>query len=235
MQLKNTKGDTDGSAPSKINNFILRTLSFCVLTPSTLYLLWKGGVYASSLIAVVGCVVVFEWSRLCLKSSFSPSVKISWFVGGLIYISLSCAAFWSLLRVEGGQTVFMILVILVLASDTGGYLFGIIFRGPKLAPKISPNKTWSGAFGAIFLTWCVAYFVLTTGDKFTFTYFWKSALLAILLSVVTQIGDLLESGIKRHFNVKDAGSLIPGHGGFLDRVDGLMAVGIILFLTRLFE
>ena len=108
--------------------------------------------------------------------------------------------------------------MVVIAADSWAYLGGSLLKGPKLAPKISPNKTWSGflsgllfgAFAGVLCAWA-------TG--FGLVYGFMLALPVVLFSV---IGDLLESAIKRHLNVKDAGGLLPGHGGLLDRVDSLM-------------
>jgi phosphatidate cytidylyltransferase len=118
-----------------------------------------------------------------------------------------------------GLAAILFLFALVWATDIAGYFAGRTFGGPKLAPKISPNKTWSGAIGgftgAIIAGVAVAKF-FALGDLVTI------GIVALVLSAVAQAGDLFESAIKRRFGAKDAGNLIPGHGGFMDRLDGFV-------------
>ena len=118
----------------------------------------------------------------------------------------------------------LFLVSIVWASDIGAYGVGRLLRGPKLAPSLSPGKTWSGACGGLLCALLVG--VVASGTA-------GAAAIAALLGVVCQAGDLLESGIKRHFGVKDSGRLIPGHGGLLDRVDGLLAAAPVAALVVL--
>jgi phosphatidate cytidylyltransferase len=123
--------------------------------------------------------------------------------------------------VEGlANTVFIL--FLIWAADVGAYLLGRLVGGPKLAPAISPGKTWSGTIGglaAAALTGLATAACLSTGYSAS-----HGIGLAIVLGIISQAGDLLESGLKRHFGVKDSGRIIPGHGGLLDRLDSLLAV-----------
>jgi len=144
-----------------------------------------------------------------------------WPAAGLFYIGL-CGFSLILLRGEDWagllNTLFMVLI--VWASDTGAYLAGRALGGPKLAPAISPGKTWSGAAGgllAAILVGAGAASLLAPGGAS------RAAAIAAMLGVMSQAGDLLESAIKRRFGVKDSSSLIPGHGGVFDRLDGVMA------------
>jgi phosphatidate cytidylyltransferase len=144
-----------------------------------------------------------------------------WPAAALFYIGL-CG--FSLILLRGADwagllnTLFMVLI--VWASDTGAYLAGRAFGGPKLAPAISPGKTWSGAAGglvAAILVGAGAAALLAPGGAS------RAAAIAAMLGLMSQAGDLLESAIKRRFGVKDSSSLIPGHGGLFDRLDGVMA------------
>jgi phosphatidate cytidylyltransferase len=115
------------------------------------------------------------------------------------------------------------LLAVVWSSDIGAYLAGRLIGGPKLAPRISPGKTWSGAAGGVAA-------VLAVGVAAAALWPVPAAPVvaaAAVLGVAAQAGDLLESAVKRHFGVKDSGRLIPGHGGLLDRLDGLMAAGLV--------
>lgn len=148
--------------------------------------------------------------------------KRAWMIAGVLYIGLPCLALvW--LREQGRETLFWLL-FLVWATDIGAYAAGRLIGGPKLAPKVSPKKTWAGLFGGM----CSAALVgaatgLGTGDS--------PAVLATLsggLAVVAQAGDLAESWVKRHFGVKDSSAIIPGHGGVLDRLDGLLSTAPVV-------
>jgi len=144
-----------------------------------------------------------------------------WPAAGLFYIGL---AGFSLVLLRGEDhagllnTLFMVLI--VWASDTGAYIAGRALGGPKLAPTISPGKTWSGAAGGLLAATLIgagAAALLAPGGAS------RAAAIAAMLGVMSQAGDLLESAIKRRFGVKDSSSLIPGHGGMFDRLDGVMA------------
>ena len=144
-----------------------------------------------------------------------------WPAAGLFYIGLSGFSL-VLLRGENhaGLLNTLFLVLIVWASDTGAYVAGRALGGPKLAPAISPGKTWSGAAGGLLAATLIgagAAALLAPGGAS------RAAAIAAMLGVMSQAGDLLESAIKRRFGVKDSSSLIPGHGGMLDRLDGVMA------------
>jgi phosphatidate cytidylyltransferase len=132
----------------------------------------------------------------------------------------------SLLRIynlEDYNLKFLWLILITWLTDIGGYIFGKLFGGPKLI-KISPNKTWAGAVGSIVLSQAAfLIFYLDVNYKFTINIFFSQ----LFLSVIGQVGDILMSYIKRYNSKKDSSNFIPGHGGFLDRVDGL--IWIIIF------
>lgn len=156
---------------------------------------------------------------------FARAERRSWEAGGVLYAGLLLAAPILLRRdVELGFVAVMFLFALVWATDVAGYFAGRAFGGPKLAPGISPNKTWSGAVGGTLgamLAGIAVAALAGIGNLFAI------ALVACGLSAVAQIGDLFESAIKRRFGVKDASHLIPGHGGVMDRLDGFIAAGAV--------
>ena len=119
-------------------------------------------------------------------------------------------------------------LLMVWSVDTGGYIFGTTIKGPKLAPKISPNKTWAGLIGGALLSVVVSivYCWFFSSQQHIVFY----AVLGGIIAVVAQIGDLVESHIKRSLNIKDSSNLIPGHGGAFDRVDGLIFTAPLVFL-----
>ena len=157
---------------------------------------------------------------------------------GTLYVGLAGIALVWLRRDEAAGRDNVLLVILVVwATDIGAYVTGRIVGGPKLAPSISPAKTWSGAVGGLAAAMLVAIATavlhpgsatsLATGDPV------RAALVGLLLGLVSEAGDLLESAAKRHFGRKDSSHIIPGHGGLLDRLDGLLAAAPVAALLAL--
>ena len=208
---------------TKINELFLRILSVCVLLPPVIAAIYFGTPYFQVMIFLSACILVWEWFRLVNGKSL-------WVVFGICYVGFSCYALY-FLRIDldlGRQTVLWIFV-LVWSADTGAFVVGRLLGGPKLAPNISPNKTWSGLSGGIFAAAIIGFITtLVLGHQNVFPLIMLSA----LLGMISQGGDLFESWIKRRFNKKDSGSLIPGHGGLFDRVDGLLiaSVGVTILV-----
>jgi len=153
-----------------------------------------------------------------------------WAVIGIVYLGVPAVAFLALRDLPHGMQLVFWLVIVVVATDVFAYLTGRSIGGPKLAPRISPGKTWSGLAGG-------AAGALVLGGLFAFMVGWgwlQGGLFALILALVAQSGDLFESFIKRRAGVKDSGQLIPGHGGLLDRLDGyLFAVPTLALLVAI--
>jgi phosphatidate cytidylyltransferase len=146
---------------------------------------------------------------------------------GLALLFAVAEMFW--LRTGAGLGWVIWLVAVVIASDVGGYFFGRILGGPKILPRISPKKTWSGTMGGWILAALVGlYFVIFQGGEGFLVVF------SILTAMAAQIGDVVESAIKRATGIKDASNLIPGHGGFLDRFDALIGAALFVFVITNF-
>jgi len=155
--------------------------------------------------------------------------KADWVMGGLVYAAMSGMA-PGILRDDGaeGLAVLGLVICTVWATDVFAYFSGRSIGGPKLMPLVSPKKTISGALGGLMAG---VLFAATFSYVLTGTVTLLIVILAIVLSVVGQAGDLFESWIKRRFGVKDSGRLIPGHGGLMDRIDGLVvATGVALLV-----
>ena len=151
---------------------------------------------------------------------------------GVPYVGLGMAALaWLREDAEAGRAELLFLMLLVWASDIGAYMTGRLVGGPKLAPSISPNKTLSGALGglvtAVGVALLVSFIVQPPGSVA------RTVIMAAILGIVAQAGDLFESAIKRQVGAKDSGHLIPGHGGLLDRLDALLAAAPIAALLAL--
>ncbi len=185
---------------------------------------WMIGDFVTALLLAVSTIaVLLFWELFLSRSAWSPL--------GFVYAALPFFAMTQL-RGDGTEGILVIFLLFgcVWGADVFAYFAGRTFGGPKLAPRISPKKTWSGFLGsiagALFISWLVLYF---SGNSGGIGFF----LLMLVLCVVSQIGDLIESVIKRKFGVKDSGSIIPGHGGVLDRVDGLVVAGVTLWIILL--
>lgn len=170
--------------------------------------------------AVAGAAIVFGAARNSARPEPRGTTP-GWAALGALWVSLPCVCLLWLARPQaGGRTTLLWLLAVVWATDTGAYAIGRAVGGPRLAPRLSPRKTWSGFAGGIA---CAA-----LAGAATAVILRLPATLPVLLSaglaIVAQFGDLAESLAKRRFGVKDSSGLIPGHGGLLDRLDGLLAV-----------
>jgi phosphatidate cytidylyltransferase len=149
---------------------------------------------------------------------------------GVVYVFAMVSCLY-ILR-EGpwqGRDAALYLMSFVWASDAAAYFFGRLLRGPRLLPRESPNKTWSGAIAAVIVSALCGYSAALLQQASVLPWVFAG----VLVSVTAQAGDLFESGLKRRFKVKDSGTILPGHGGLLDRVDGLGAVSVIFVLLFL--
>ena len=198
-----------------MSNFKKR-LYVSLLAFPLIYILLYQKVLSNLLILIVFLFCIFEWVQIFKKKN------AIFFLGVIVLF----AFLLSLLRIynfEEFNLTFLWLIILTWLSDIGGYIFGKLFGGPKLT-KISPNKTWAGVIGSIILSqFAFLIFFLNSNYKFNINIIFMQ----LFLSIIGQFGDILMSYIKRKNNKKDTSNFIPGHGGFLDRVDGL--IWIIIF------
>ncbi len=189
----------------------LRVASACVLAPVGLAGLWIGGAAWLALVALLALGLGVEWALLCRR--LGARTRLVALAAGVPYLGLGVVALlWLRAGPESGRLAVLFVLLVVWASDIGAYATGRLLGGPLLAPAISPGKTWAGALGGLAAATAVGFATLHPA----------SALLAAGLGTAAQAGDLMESAMKRGFGVKDSGWLIPGHGGLLDRLDGLL-------------
>lgn len=181
------------------------------------------GLAAAAVHAGVGLAVLVLGAGLIWWASRRVLLASGVFYVGLATVALIWLRGW---QAEDGRATVFFIVLVVWASDIGAYVAGRLLRGPKLAPALSPAKTWSGALGGLAAAMLV-------GEALAGRVTVGTAAFGGLLAIVCQAGDLLESGIKRHVGVKDSGRLIPGHGGLLDRLDGLLAAAPVAALVVL--
>lgn len=177
-------------------------------------------------VLLIGFGFAWYFARSMAEALTQPALRLAL---GVLYIGLAGIALIELRHdTEAGRWNVLFLFLVVWASDIGAYMAGRALGGPKLWPAVSPNKTWSGAAGgllAAILVALVAALSFTPGASAI-----AVVAVAALLGVASQAGDLLESAIKRHFHVKDSSHLIPGHGGLLDRLDGVLAAAPVAAL-----
>jgi phosphatidate cytidylyltransferase len=202
---------------------------------------FRGNAFGWATVAGIAGLVIFGFDELALPVLLGATVvsilyalavtRNGWLPGGIVYSGLTAISL-AAIRGEGGEgfAAMIFIFAVVWATDILAYFIGRAIGGPKLAPPISPGKTWSGAIGGAICA--VAAGTLVHAAFFPLNGLWIPAI-ALVLSVCSQIGDLFESFIKRRFGVKDSSRLIPGHGGVMDRVDGLVFACFAAFLIAL--
>ncbi len=149
-----------------------------------------------------------------------------WYAAGVVYVGLLTGYWVLLMNTQGSNWVFLALLG-TFAVDTTAYFVGRSFGRHKLAPVVSPAKTWEGSVGG--LAGAVAVVLLLSTAFSLDIAVWSAAVLGVLLGLGAQLGDLFESKLKRTANVKEAGSIIPGHGGLLDRLDSILVTGVVVY------
>ena len=178
----------------------------------------------------LAAVIVLAIGTLA-AAALAPAERRLWIAGGIPYAgALGLAPI--VLRSDGedGFLAVIFLFVVVWTTDIAAYFIGRAAGGPKLLPQVSPNKTWSGAIGGTLAAVVVA---LALAKTAAFAGLFAIAMLAIVLSVSAQAGDMFESFLKRRFGAKDSGHLIPGHGGLMDRLDGFVTASVVAALIGL--
>ena len=197
-----------------------RLLSSLIMLPTALFLILKGSIFFTFFLFVVFIATIKEWLEMCKKN------KLMKFLGVIFLIISFYLAY--ILRIKEGAYVFIFIVLISVCTDIGGYIFGKLLKGPKIT-KISPNKTFSGVVGGFIISLIGAlifYEYMPISFSFNFEKFISFDLylffIILMISMISQVGDLIISYFKRQAKIKDTGQLLPGHGGFLDRVDGMI-------------
>jgi phosphatidate cytidylyltransferase len=217
----------------------VRTVSAIVMAGIAGGALWAGGYVFLAFSILIALCLLWEWWGLSNKIATSPISKSFWMLCGGVYLlsAISC-----LVTIRSGNTGLKsaaFCIMMVVSVDIGAYFAGRSIGGPKIAPSISPNKTWAGLIGGIISASIVAFVYYEKIDRdfeapeLQGFIIFLSLFIGTLIGIIAQSGDFLESWMKRKAGVKDSGSLIPGHGGLLDRVDGMIAVFFVLSLFAL--
>jgi len=200
-----------------VNELLVRTLTGAALIAAALLATIMGGNLLAILVAAVATLMFYEWTRMV------RGWGMTWYVAGFFYALVpALALLWIRERDAHGIELLVWVFIVTWSTDIGAYFAGRSFGKRKLAPTISPNKTVEGLYGGI-----AAATIL--GSTWALATGLGTALLALapVLAVSAQVGDLFESGLKRRAGIKDSGTWLPGHGGALDRLDGLVPVAVL--------
>jgi len=208
-----------------------RIISSIFLIPISLFFIIKGSFFFDFFILICLLISIYEWHLMSKKKNY--------YLLGIIFIFFSFySAYFIRYETIGDYLQFLIVLLICISTDIGGYVFGKLFKGPKLT-KISPNKTYSGVIGGYIVS------IILTSFFFKYLYLLKESTSAtfdlnvfftvLIISSVSQIGDILVSYFKRLSKIKDTGKIIPGHGGILDRIDGMIfAFPVSFIIIKLF-
>ena len=206
-----------------IKEFEKRLISSIILIPISIFFIVKGSVFFIFFLSVLFLATSYEWIKMNKENDLLKLL-------GIIFLFIS---FYTTHEIRENYNLndFLLIITICIFTDIGGYLFGNIFKGPKLT-RISPKKTYSGVFGGFLLS-LIAGLIFTNYFSIGKKIFNEDLFLLIIIlfiSMISQIGDLIISYFKRNAKLKDTGKIIPGHGGLLDRIDGMIFVFPIFYL-----
>ena len=206
-----------------MNVLIKRILSSIILFLLSVFFIIKGSFYFIFFLSILFLFSYLEWSNLNKKKYFLKFL-------GIVFLLFSFYLTY-LIREQYGLYFFLFILTICISTDVGGYIFGKMLKGPKLT-KISPNKTYTGVIGSFLLSllsglFFIKYTQINYIDEISIKIFFAM----ILISLISQIGDLIISYFKRKAGLKDTGKILPGHGGLLDRIDGLIFVMPIIYIS----
>ena len=197
------------------NELIKRVCSSIILIPIVLFVIIEGSILFNFFISICFILAAYEWFQMS-KLNIQKIL-------GLLFIIIS---FYTIFKIRNdfNQDYFHILLIAIIcvSTDTGGYILGKLLKGPKLT-QFSPNKTYAGAFGGFLFSIIITILFFELSLKtYNYKFTEETFIFVLLVSLVSQIGDIIISYFKRLSEIKDTGNIIPGHGGILDRIDGMI-------------
>jgi len=207
--------------------FIKRILSSIILLPFTFFIIVEGSFIFITFITICFFISIFEWNNMSKEKKYN---KI-----GFIFLFFSFLCIYNLrINSDDDYISFLFIVFVCISTDIGGYVFGKLFKGPKLT-KYSPNKTFTGTIGSFIFSIFSMIIFINIFSELNFSV--KLITFTVIISLISQLGDVTISYFKRKSNIKDTGKIIPGHGGLLDRIDGMIFVfpsSYILILINFF-
>ena len=205
-----------------LTEFEKRLMTSLILIPISIFFIVKGSIFFIFFLIISFLAASYEWIQMSKKNNLFRLL-------GIIFLFFSFYSAYEFRENENYKD-FLFIITMCIFTDIGGYIFGKIFKGPKLT-KISPKKTYAGVFGGFFLPLIVGLVVYnyqyTDQIPAKGMYF---LIIVLLISLISQIGDLIISYFKRKAKLKDTGKILPGHGGLLDRIDGMIFVFPFFYL-----
>ena len=230
--------ETQPAPEPKKSDLGTRAASAVVMVAVAGTALWLGGWWWTVFVAAVALGVLWEWWGLIVRFGLTPTGYARWSVFGIAYVGASAFVLAGLWQSDGASLTLKAIIAIVVATDIGAYLAGRTIGGRKIAPKISPSKTWAGLGGGIVGASIVVFIVkvffgylyckVCQNSAVSFETVYTSVIWGAPLAIIAQAGDFFESWMKRRAGAKDSGNLIPGHGGLFDRVDGLLSVCFVI-------
>ena len=201
-----------------LKDFEKRVLSSLIVIPVAIFFIVQGSFFFMFFLSTLFFIASYEWMKLSKKNNLLKLI-------GIIFLMFSFYTAFEI-RGEDSYSDFLFVLTICIFTDVGGYVFGKILKGPKLT-KISPKKTYNGAIGSFLLSILAG--LISIKYLFTEIKFFTSentilVIIILLISFLSQIGDLIISYLKRKARLKDTGKILPGHGGLLDRIDGMIFV-----------
>ena len=209
-----------------------RILSSLILIPIALFFILEGSFLFIFFLLICFLITAYEWHMMSRKKSY--------YLLGFFFLFISFYSAYEIrMSMVGNYEYFLIILFICISTDIGGYIFGKIFKGPKLT-KISPKKTYSGVIGGYLLSIIILNLLLSSNHFLTKPIQISSDIFIFILfiSTVSQLGDITISYFKRLSKMKDTGKIIPGHGGLLDRIDGMIFAypfSLLIFKTNIFQ
>ena len=202
-----------------MSELLKRFISSVILFPILIFLILDGSIFFILFILVCLIISFYEWNNLVKKNDYIKGI-------GFVFLVFSFYSIYELrTKFENNYLYLLIIFLICVTTDTGGYIFGRVFKGPKLT-KISPNKTYSGMIGSYVLTLLSLIIFNNLFLEETFNLksnaIYNLLIFGAVVSFISQLGDLVISYFKRIYKIKDTGKIIPGHGGLLDRIDGMI-------------
>ena len=205
------------------NELIKRILSSLILIPIFFFFIIKGSYLFTIFLLICLVVIFYEWHMMSKKKSYR--------VFGFIFLLISFYTIYKL-RIDNDYWFILFITMICVSTDIGGYVFGNILKGPKLT-KISPNKTYAGMIGGYLLS--ILSTIIFADFYFRYELSIKLFIFVMIISTISQLGDLVISYYKRLSKIKDTGKIIPGHGGLLDTVDGMIFAFPFSYLILLID
>jgi phosphatidate cytidylyltransferase len=219
---------TAEAQPKPQSDLKVRVISAVFMLAITAWEVWMGGLAFKLFVIAIALGLIWEWWRLACGIAKSIPAMTALMIAGGVYIGL---ATYSLITLRENPIHLVAMIASVIATDTGAYFAGRAIGGPKIAPSISPSKTWAGLCGGMLASAIIMVAVYSYAHPHNAMITLAIGLVGAVLAIVAQAGDFLESAMKRKAGVKDSSHLIPGHGGLLDRLDGLLAVAVVMILV----